>query len=480
MVNKKSESTDFPSEENSKSKHENKLSINRIQNKNEFIRGKLMGSGRFGSVYSGLSANTGEIVAIKIYNVGTDIRKYAFKLESALQKMTNLNHQNLIKMIPCSNITDSINENLEVTLIYEFCNGSSVKVLLEKYGEFDEKLIKKYTKEILEGIKYLHSQDIVHRNLKSSNILVDGNGTIRISDILIESVLMGEGEEIREFLKSQSEIPYWVSPEIIGTEEYIISDFWSIGCLIIEMATRKSPWAHYSFKNSSEFVNFIFSTNLIPPLPKKLSKSCHSFLNLLFTRPNKSNNFYVVTLDELLNHEFFTNIPESNKESQVNLRKVTIDSQNIVSQNSSQVSGSINKNLVNILHHPNEEAHLFSVTMTINSGSASVYLHSQANEIGNMTNDYGRDKKILIPQNILEEIDASQENSPEMKKEDVFDFDSESENSYDYVHQANQSILRQAKTVEEDEGKQKYTSVEEYNKYNNIVFGEITKEFSIV
>jgi serine/threonine protein kinase len=479
MVNKKSESTDFPSEENSKSKFENKLSLNRIQNKNEFIKGKLMGSGRFGSVSSGLSANTGEIVAIKIYKVGSDIRKYAFKLEQAIQKLTNLNHQNLIKMIPCSNITDSFNENLEVTLIYEFCNGSSVKALLEKYGEFDEKLIKKYTKELLEGIKYLHSQNIVHRNIKSSNILVDGNGTIRISDILIESVLMGEGEEIREYLKSLSEIPYWISPEIIGTEEYIISDFWSIGCLIIEMATRKSPWAHYSFKNSTEFVNFIFSTNLIPPLPKKLSKSCHNFLNLLFNRPNKSNNFYVVTVDELLNHEFFTNIPDSVKESQVNLRKVTMDSQNLVSHNSSQVIAN-NNNLVNILHHPNEEAHLFSVTMTINSGSASVYLPSQGNEVTNIFNDNCRDKKILIPQNILEEIDASQENSPEMKKEEVFDFNSESENSYNYIHEANKSILRQAVTVEEQDGKLKCTSVEEFNKYNNIIFGEITKEFSIV
>ena len=284
-------------------------------NKKEFIRGKLIGVGRFGSVYSALSANTGEMVAMKIIkfenflkvygldnldNVKPQIDELKLKLEIGIEKLKNCYHKNLINCIWTDH--NSGNADNEFSIIYEFCNGSSVKSLLERYGEFDEKLVKIYVKQILEGLEYLHSNGIIHKNLKSSNILVDGNGTIRISDSLIDSILIGDSVNALQILKKMGDtIPYWISPDILtklNTETELKEslgsllqtnspaiDYWSLGILIIEMVTKKSPWHHYSFKTTEEFLQFIQNTNLIPAFPKKLSKKCQYFLNVLFTRP---------------------------------------------------------------------------------------------------------------------------------------------------------------------------------------------------
>ena len=91
---------------------------------------------------------------------------------------------------------------IEVDIILEFCNGGSIKQLLKKFGFFEEKLIKIYIKQILEGLSFLHENDIVHKNLVSSNILVDGNGIIKINDYSINGIINDENTE--NLLKGQT------------------------------------------------------------------------------------------------------------------------------------------------------------------------------------------------------------------------------------------------------------------------------------
>ena len=78
----------------------------------------------------------------------------------------------------------------------EFCNGGSIQQLLKKFGVFDEKLIKIYIKQILEGLAFLHENNIIHKNLVSSNILVDGNGIIKINDFSVNNINCKNTESI--------------------------------------------------------------------------------------------------------------------------------------------------------------------------------------------------------------------------------------------------------------------------------------------
>ena len=162
----------------------------------DFIKGEIKGKGRFGIVYSGLCSNSGEIVAIKIYdNISEE------KIENICNNIKNLyylNHPNLIRAIPLIDSCNLINFNNKeyFSIIYEISNGDSLKDLIKKFGELSEVLIQKYSFGILQGLQYLHSKNIIHKNIKSSNILVDSNGTIRISDSLIDNIILGEGKEI--------------------------------------------------------------------------------------------------------------------------------------------------------------------------------------------------------------------------------------------------------------------------------------------
>lgn len=67
-------------------------------------------------------------------------------------------------------------------ILLEFVPGGSIRQLLDKFLSFDERLVKLYTRQMLDGLQYLHDKGIVHRDLKCANVLVDNMGVIKLSD----------------------------------------------------------------------------------------------------------------------------------------------------------------------------------------------------------------------------------------------------------------------------------------------------------
>lgn len=92
--------------------------------------------------------------------------------------LRTLNHPNIVKYFGTE-----ISEDFEgVDILLEFVPGGSIKSLLDKFMQFDERLVKIYTRQMLEGLSYLHDKGIIHRDLKCANVLVDNTGTIKLSD----------------------------------------------------------------------------------------------------------------------------------------------------------------------------------------------------------------------------------------------------------------------------------------------------------
>ena len=101
---------------------------------------------------------------------------------------------------------------------------------------------------MLEGLNYLHMNNIIHRDLKCANILVDNNGIIKLSDFGASKKIIDQfvQENIdKEFVsKSVKGSPYWMAPEVINkTGHSMQADIWSLGCCVIEMLTGKPPWS---------------------------------------------------------------------------------------------------------------------------------------------------------------------------------------------------------------------------------------------
>lgn len=92
--------------------------------------------------------------------------------------LKTLTHPNIVRYYQ----TELNADGRSVDIILEFVPGGSIRQLLDKYHAFDERLVKIYTRQMLEGLRYLHANGIIHRDLKCANVLVDNLGVIKLSD----------------------------------------------------------------------------------------------------------------------------------------------------------------------------------------------------------------------------------------------------------------------------------------------------------
>lgn len=133
--------------------------------------GEQIGKGAKGIVYKGINIETASIVAIKqisIENIGEDGEK-AIQMEISLLK--KLKHENIVKYI------DAISTDTHLYIILEYVDAGCLHSIIDKFGPFPESLVAIYVKQVLTGLDYLHSQGVVHRDIKGANILTTKEGT---------------------------------------------------------------------------------------------------------------------------------------------------------------------------------------------------------------------------------------------------------------------------------------------------------------
>lgn len=172
--------------------------------------------------------------------------------------------------------------------------------MLSTFGVFQEDLIRRYTKQILLGVEYLHSRDIVHRDIKGANVLVNEQGIAKLADFgCSKQIHSQKSHSLEKSLRSiRGSVP-WMSPEVIKqTGHDVKADIWSIGATVIEMASAKHPWP--AFTNNISVMFQIATTTTTPPIPDHLSPVAHDFLAKCFIIDPKQR----ATATELLTHPF--------------------------------------------------------------------------------------------------------------------------------------------------------------------------------
>ncbi|XP_051205054.1 mitogen-activated protein kinase kinase kinase NPK1 [Lolium perenne] len=236
-------------------------------------KGDLIGSGAFGQVYLGMDLDSGELLAVKQVLIGTSIatrdkaQANIRELEDEVKLLKNLSHPNIVRYIGTVREEDSLN------ILLEFVPGGSIQSLLGRLGAFPEAVIRKYTKQILHGLEYLHSNGIIHRDIKGANILVDNKGCIKLADFGASKQV----EKLATAAKTMKGTPYWMAPEVIvGSGHDFSADIWSVGCTVIEMVTGKTPWNQEIQEVS--LLYYVGTTKSHPPIPDHLSPEAKDFL----------------------------------------------------------------------------------------------------------------------------------------------------------------------------------------------------------
>jgi mitogen-activated protein kinase kinase kinase len=129
-------------------------------------------------------------------------------------------------------------------IFLEYIPGGSVANLLTNYGAFEEELVRGGMRQVLQGLNYLHEQEIIHGDIKGGSILVDNRGRFKISPFgiskMVEIDLTGE----RVYRPRLQDSVFWMAPEVVKQTSYTLKvDIWSVGCLVVEMLTGEHPWA---------------------------------------------------------------------------------------------------------------------------------------------------------------------------------------------------------------------------------------------
>lgn len=272
-------------------------------------KGDIIGKGAFGDVYQGFDEYYGEIVAVKEIELKKcNLRILESKLSSferEINILSKLNHKNIVKYIGAVKTKDNC-----LQIILEYCIGGSIAKIVEQYKSLNESLIRKFTKQILEGLEYLHYNNIIHRDIKGGNILVDRNGVCKLTDFGGSKVIVEELESNN--LDSFKGTPNWMAPETAKFHEHTrFSDIWSLGCTVYEMLTGNPPWSE--IKDPFATLYHLIKTEIPPEIPDKYKSNISYDLHNFITSCLKINPKERPNVSQLLNHPFITNTNNSKK-----------------------------------------------------------------------------------------------------------------------------------------------------------------------
>lgn len=212
----------------------------------QWMRGNLIGRGSFGRVYHALNIAAGEWIAVKQLDMAVtpsdhrnqELQAHSDALYREIRLLKDLDHDNIVQYIGY----DSDIAEGHTYIFLEYVPGGSIYGLLNQYQFLDEPLVKFFTRQILCGLEYLHARNILHRDIKGGNVLIDLDGVCKITDFgLSKNQKQGAYDPMSNNSNMKGTI-FWMAPEILTNNYSAKVDVWSLGCTVLEMVTGEHPW----------------------------------------------------------------------------------------------------------------------------------------------------------------------------------------------------------------------------------------------
>ncbi|XP_062310465.1 serine/threonine-protein kinase PLK2b [Osmerus eperlanus] len=260
-----------------------------------YCRGKVLGKGGFAKCYEMTDLSTSKVYAAKIIphtRVSKTHQREKIDREIELHRM--LHHKHIVHFYHHFEDKDNI------YILLEYCSRRSLAHILKTRKVLTEPEVRYYLRQIVSGLKYLHEQEILHRDLKLGNFFVSESMELKVGDFGLAAKL----EPVGSRRKTICGTPNYLSPEVLNKEGHgCESDIWALGCVMYTMLLGRPPFETTNLKETYRCIREARYS-----LPSSLSLQAKQLIGSLLAKTPEDRPH----LDHILRHEFFTQgfVPE--------------------------------------------------------------------------------------------------------------------------------------------------------------------------
>ncbi|XP_046545664.1 serine/threonine-protein kinase 36-like isoform X1 [Haliotis rubra] len=256
---------------------------------------KKIGGGSYGVVYKGRRRDNKDKVCALKYIPKNVTEKHIKDARNEIHILKRLRHPHIVQML------DSFETDKHIVLVFEYAVKELFKAMRsEPKGKFKEEKVREISCQICSGLYYLHSEKVLHRDLKPQNILVTQGNIIKICDFGFARMM-----EEKYYARTIQGTLIYMAPELFGHEAFVHYtekvDIWALGCIIYELFVGKRLFETKSLKALCKLHRNV-------ELPKKMSSKLTDLLQRLLVCDQHSR----LNWPNILNHPWFkTGIPVS-------------------------------------------------------------------------------------------------------------------------------------------------------------------------
>uniref|UniRef100_A0AAX7VCA4 Serine/threonine-protein kinase PLK n=1 Tax=Astatotilapia calliptera TaxID=8154 RepID=A0AAX7VCA4_ASTCA len=254
-----------------------------------YCRGKVLGKGGFAKCYEMTDLSTSKVYAAKIIphaRVSKPHQREKIDREIELHRL--LHHKHIVHFY------HHFEDKENIYILLEYCSRKSLAHILKVRKVLTEPEVRYYLRQIVSGLKYLHEQEILHRDLKLGNFFVNETMELKVGDFGLAAKLEPAGNRRKTICGT----PNYLSPEVLNKQGHgCESDIWALGCVMYTMLLGRPPFETTNLKETYRCIREARYS-----LPSSLSPQAKQLIaSLLAKMPEDRPN-----LDHILRHDFFT------------------------------------------------------------------------------------------------------------------------------------------------------------------------------